>query len=145
MSSIAESIMLNAWSRIDPDNSPALDAEEVKRARRTPVPKEKTPAVHLIDGDDIPRGGTAEAGCGVSRTKFLSIDVFVRNDGGAAEADPLVVEVHRRMDPDIGTSFPGVVRMGAIRVDEETADEDAVRVTLNYECDYKTSGWNLDA
>lgn len=146
MSSIAESLMQNVLARLEGSPSLMLGAQNVnvKRSHRTPVPRDEAPMVHLVDGDDIP-GGKREGGCRTERTKHFSIDIFVRDDAGVTVADPLIVEVHNRMNPDFAPAFPGILRMEPVRVDEEIADGDAVRVTLGYECHYTTTGWALDA
>lgn len=146
MSSIGEGLMQNVLARLEGSPSLMLGAQNVnvKRSHRTPVPRDEAPMVHLVDGDDLPKG-RADGECRTARTKHFSVDVFVRDDQGVTVADPLIVEVQSRLHPRVLPAYPGNLRMGPIRVDEEIADGDAIRVTLNYECDYNTTGWALDA
>lgn len=143
MSSIGENLMLAVEGRLT--GSPAI-AATLKRAHRTPVTKAAAPTVHLIDGADTPK---AAKNCRTDREKEFTVSVFVRSDAGAAAADPLVVEVNARLDPESEAyaAYPhdATLTQGPVTPDEEIADGDATRIDMRFTFRYQASGWALDA
>lgn len=142
MSSIAEGIMVAVLARLT-DPSPTL-AARVRRSHRTPVTREDGSTVDLIEGDDIPERSNSE--CDRERTKSFRLSICVRDDAGATAADDLVVAVNARLDPSaIWLPLGVVLQQGPITVDEEIADEDAVRIDMNFTASYTAPGWSLEA
>lgn len=146
MSSIGESIMLNALARLQGSPSLMLGAQNVavKRSHRTPVARDDAPMVHLIDGPDRPTGNI-ESDCDREREKRFTVSVFIRDDGGAGVADPLVVEINNRMSNATPWGDGIRVTQGPIVPDEEIADGDAIRVDMEFAAKYDAPGWSLEA
>ena len=145
MASKAQLLLDAVWARLAA--SPALEVNELKRSHRTTVTRENAPAVHLVAGPDVPEPSRND--CRTNRAKGFTVRVFYRDDDGAAAADDLVVEIHRRLDPSEASGFApypeGVsLRQGRIDVAEEIADEDAVAIEMEYAADYTTEGWTLE-
>jgi hypothetical protein len=74
------------------------------------------------------------------------IAVFVRDDIGSTAADPFVIEVVNRINPEIPTPYSSGVRLevGSIEPDTEIADEDASRVNIQLLVKFGTKRWTLD-
>lgn len=113
----------------------------IRRAHRTAVPKEKAPAIHLIDDDDTRDKGDK---CGNHEARF-TISVFVRSDDGASPADPYKRSAVARVR---STALPNGCKVNPptrVRIDTETADTDASRVDIDFTFTYATGDpWSLD-
>ena len=144
MATIAETVMQAILARLM--GSPALEAE-VRRSHRIPVTRDAAPAVHVVDGRDVPT--PARNDCRTDRTKGFTVSVYVRDDAGASAADALVQAINERLDPIDAAQTPypsgAVLRQLSIIPSEEIADGDAVQIDMEFEFDYATSGWRLDA
>ena len=123
---------------------PLLVNGNVRRSHRTPVTRAAAPALHLVDGADEPK--PANNDCRTDRTKYFTVSLFGRDDGGVAVLDTTVVAINRRLDPLRGTPYPNgaVLRQRRITPNEETADGDALRIDMDFEFEYSTDGWTLE-
>lgn len=143
MASIAEGVMVAVLARLQDD--PPL-APDVRRKHRTVVDRDHSPAIHLIDGQDVPTDQKTD--CRTDREKSFTVRYFRRDDAGAASADPTVVAIHARLDPVHPTyqAYPGdaVLTQGSIVPGEEIADADAVWIDMEYKFAYRTGGWTLE-
>ncbi len=136
---IAETLMQAVLARLE--SSPAL-CDNVRRAHRVAVARDEAPAIYLIDGDDVIRG-SPDSDCRRDRVKRFTVAVFVRDDDGASAADTLVDAVNDRLDPVTAYASGATLLQGAIKPDEEIADEDAIRVDMEFEFRYQAPGWSL--
>lgn len=133
-----ETIMVEALARLKANPPLVANKDNIRRAKRTPVTREKAPAVHLIDGPDKPKRTNA---CGGREGEF-TISLFARDDAGLSTLDATKVEVMRRM----GVAWPaGVVCYpGDIVPEAESADGDALRIDMSFRFEYGTAGeWAL--
>lgn len=131
---------------------PALvaDTTNIRRAHRTLIPELEpngSPgdfAVHVIDGSDEPKRGTGRK-CGARQGTF-TVSLFARSDMGPTVLDDLKCEVNGRLDPEVGSYPAGVaLKQGPIRVETDDANEDAVRIDMEYDLEYPTvSEWSLE-
>lgn len=141
-----ETIMVAVLTRLKAPGTGWPAAADVRRAHRTDVPRStSSPAalqrVHLIDGTDEPRKGTAL--CGMRDATF-TVSLFIRSADGPQAADPHKVEVMRRLSPNTSAYTTGCVYPGRITVDpEQIADVDAIRVDLEFTFDYPATEWSL--
>jgi hypothetical protein len=125
--------------------SPALvpQRDSIRRAHRTAIPRDKMPAIHLIDGDDEMGAGGGRK-CGKRRAGFTT-SIFVRTDaaGGADRYKILVCERFKAAiwpHPSVMIEPPG-----RITIDTEIADLDATRVDIDWYATYETRGeWSLE-
>lgn len=130
--------MVEALARLKASPPLIPNKDQIRRAKRTPVTREKAPAVHLIDGRDAPRRQNA---CGGREGEF-TISLFARDDAGLSALDATKVEVMRRM----GVAWPaGVICYpGDIVPEAESADQEALRVDMTFRFEYDTAGeWSL--
>jgi hypothetical protein len=124
--------------------SPALIPvrESIRRAHRTAVPRDKSPAIHLIDGNDKAAIGGGRK-CGKRRVSFTT-SIFVRSDAAGA-ADPFKIAICARFE---AASWPTGVMVeppDEITIDTETADLDATRVDIDWYATYPTANeWSLE-
>ena len=137
MSSVYESIMVEALTRLT-DSVPFVPGSYgVRRSHRTAILREQAPGAHLIDGEDRPQQGKP---CGARQGEF-TVSIFVRDDDAGA-GDEYKVELYRRMAEPWAPGI--VVRPGRIFVDTELADEDAARIDCQFFVQYATGGeWEL--
>ena len=125
--------------------SPTPVADQVRRAHKTPIPRELDGvdmgvAVRLIDGTDAPVAGS---NCGDRECSFTT-SIFVRGDDGVALADPYRIAIFARFE---AAAWPDNVSVasGRISVDEDLADEDASRVDIEWSAKYSARGlWDLE-
>lgn len=122
---------------------PVVTLANVRRAHKTTIPRDKAPAVHLVDGED---DRDKKPACGKRRGNF-TISIYVRSDDGASAADPYRITVCRRIE-NLGSSLPSGVMIsppGRISVESEIADADATRVDVEFSFTYQTRGeWSLE-
>lgn len=116
---------------------PSPWSREYKRSHLTDVPKDRTPACHLVDGEDKPTNRC-------QRDASFKVSLFVRSDAPAAIVDDLKVEVMRRLNPETAAYPPGVsIKPGRIATDTEIADLDATRVDMDFSLCYDAAEWSL--
>lgn len=110
----------------------------IRRTHRTEVPREKSPAVHVIDGDDAPGGSRC------ARAAELTVAIFVRGDDASAAADALKLAVIARVR---AAAIDGVSIKPPRRIAPETeiADKDVTRIDINFPFTYEVSddGWGF--
>jgi hypothetical protein len=137
MASGYEVIMAEALTRLKA--APALAVvTAIRRAHRTLIPRDKSPAIHLIDGPDRPNKAN---NCGGRYCSF-TISIFARSDAGVSALDTLRLAVMARMEAPWAAGI--VLQPGAIIPDTEIGDEDPVRLDLEFEAQYDTAGrWAL--
>lgn len=129
-----ETILAEALRRMRA--SPALAAAaSIRRAHRTTVPRDKVPAIHVIDGPDRPDDGRGECR---SRICSFSISVFVRSDEGVKATDDLRNAVAARMAAAWSAGI--TVTPGAIVPDTEIGDEDPARLDFEFQAVYRVAG-----
>lgn len=120
-------------------------ADRVRVAHRTPVTRDQAPAIHVIPLDDSPATGKD---C-TTRTLRFRVAVLGRDDGGIDTIDAVLIGVMERLRPSRMDAIPypsGVVmRYGAIRFDEEDADEDVALAEMEFTATYTAADWLLDA
>lgn len=144
MVSIAETLMREVLARLKA--APVIaNVDNIRRDHRTVVPRDKAPAVHLIDGAETPQPGKND--CYVSEDLVFTVSIFVRDDSGYAAADPLKIAVMAALNP--ATAYPAtalgtpdLVR-GRIVSEDEIADTDALRVDMEFTFKFRTSLWGL--
>ena len=140
MSSGYETIMVNALARLKATPPVIGTLGNIRRAHRTAVPRDKAPAVHLVDGVDRPTKGNK--GCG-GREGSFTVSIFGRSDTGVSAVDAIKVAIMNKMAaawPAGVTCYPG-----QITHDVEIADEDAIRIDMDFELKYPTtSEWALE-
>jgi hypothetical protein len=149
MSSIAEALKLEMLARLQAapemyDADPPVLVTEIRRSHLTAVDRDRAPAIYLRAGDmerlDLERT------CPWKWSMAWRVSVYVRSDEADAAADPLVVEVVRRLNPTLGTPYTNGVdlRLHRIEVETEVADTDAQRVDVVGIARFQTVDWALD-
>lgn len=124
---------------------PSQVADQVRRAHKTAIPRElggvdAAVAVHLVDGGDDPVSGSK---CGDRECSFMT-SIFVRSDDGVAAADGYRSEIFARFHTAVWPENV-VVKPGRISMEEEVADEDAIRVDVEWSAFYRTGSiWSLE-
>lgn len=142
MSSIAHQLLEQVVSRLRADPFWGPLPENVRRSHKTIVPREQAPAVHVIDG---PERVTRAGGC-ARREQDFTVRLIVRDDDGFAAADPLKLEVMRRLNPSITGWPPGVTLTPEdITPDAEIADADVLAVEMAFTFRYTTGLWEVDS
>lgn len=137
--------MLTVMDRLQ--SSPALfgDASRVERSHRTVVARADAPRCHVVDGDDTSEG--PKIGCEVSRTTRWSVRLFVRDDDGYSAGDEFAQAVLDRLNPENDGLAPypaGIVPIfDDMRIDEEVADADALRIELTFRGEYRAPPFSL--
>jgi hypothetical protein len=143
MASIYETVMVDILARLKASGSGWVPTSAVRRAHRTIVPRDGTPAVHLVDGEDAPARRGTQRDC-ARREGAFTVSIFVRSDAGVGAADPFKIEVMRRLSPDTQAYAAGVtIQPGRIAHDVEIADLDAVRVDMDFGIRYTAQEWSL--
>lgn len=114
----------------------------VRRDHRTIIPRDKAPAVHLVDGDDTPQAATND--CYRDHEFAFTISVFVRDDEGYGAAEPIKCKVMAAIDPAAEYQHNVTLEAGRIVTDQQIADGDALRVDMEFVARYRTVGvWAL--
>jgi len=117
----------------------------VRRDHRVPVTLQKSPAIHIVDGDEeiVAR---RKNDCDVDVRLLFTVVIYVRNDEGFAYADPVKAEVMERLKCE-GQSpvYPhsALIEPGRIRLDHEPADNDAVRAEMEFWFLFSRDKWTL--
>jgi hypothetical protein len=143
-----ETIMVEALRRMKVAGNAWPALENVRRAHKTAVPKDASNKIevglHVIDGGDAPAKRPSNADC-AQRECDLTLAIFVRSDAGPAAADPMKLEAMRRMNPATAPWPSGVsIAPGPIKVDDELADADSIRVEMIFNARYAAAGeWAL--
>lgn len=150
MPSIAEGFKQEVLSRLQADDLSAYGAsvdaplllENIRRSHLTRVNRDRAPAIHVRFGKAKP---TEDKACNWRWEQDWTVSVYVRNDDDA-EADPIVVEAVKRLNPLTSTGYANkvVVRLTEIDANTEIADEDSQRVDINGTAGYTTAPWTLD-
>src|SRR6266851_2256901 len=98
MASTSETLMSAVLARL---RTAAVidDLSNIRRDHRTVVPREKAPAVHVVDGNEVPTPAK-NCRCGVDFNFIVS--VFVRDDAGYEAADPIAIACMAALDPATG-------------------------------------------
>jgi hypothetical protein len=146
MLSLAETLMVNVLTRVKASpRFSGVKLDNIRRAHRTHVTRANCPAIHVIDGDEVPDKGKVGRGCAVPREKQFTVSLFVRDDDGYADADEIKQEVMARLSP-AGGEWPTGVRLeyGPIKYESEVADGDALRVDMDFVFKFDTAAWRLD-
>lgn len=151
MASKAEDLMLEVLSRLRelpviPNVPIAANANEgpIRRAHRTLVPRETAPAVHLIDGRELP--GPSKNDCDRDDEYAFTISIFVRSDAGYSAIDPIKLRVMEALASGTpATAYPhsGRLSQDALSYDQEVADEDALRLDMQFTFKFKVGAWGL--
>jgi len=122
--------------------APKTWADDIRRAHLTAPPKSAGRVVHLIDGEDAPDKG-ARRDC-TQRDGAFSLALFVRSDLGVSAADPMKIEVMRRLAPDSAPYPDGVaVKPGRVVPSANLADNDAIRIDMDFTFCYPATDWTL--
>jgi hypothetical protein len=142
MGSIANDLMEQVVERLRADPPLLDDITRIRRDHRTILTRDDCPAIHVIDGTEEPKSTKA---C-IERAQVFTVAVFVRDDAGYAAADPLKLEVMRRLNPQTQAWQAGVdIVPGRIAPNTEIADLDALRLDMEFTFRYATGLWALDA
>lgn len=141
MASKAEDLMLEVLSRLKA--LPVIENTDwIKRAHRTFNPREKSPAVHLIDGRELPKD--SKNACDRDDEYAFTVSIFVRSDAGYSAIDPIKLRVMEALNP--ATAYPhsgGRLSQDALSFDQEVADEDALRLDMQFTFKFKVGAWGL--
>lgn len=145
MSTVANDLLVQVVGRlraapaiIDGEGNAVLN---IRRDHRTVVTRDQSPAIYILDGPEKQLIGKS---C-ITREQTFSVMLFVRSDSGFAAADSLKLEVMRRLDPNTQQWADGVdIVPGNITPDAEIADQDALRVEMEFAFRYTTGVWTLD-
>lgn len=143
MTSIAETAWAEMFTRLTATTFPGVALASIRRKRRTNVTRENAPAIHLIEGQ---AKMNEDKSCDWRWEMDGTIAVFVRDDNGLAAADPFLVEVVARINPEIAPAYSNQVRLELLRIgpNTEVADEDATRVDLDFRFKWGAKRWTLD-
>lgn len=146
MSSIAETCMENVLARLQAaPRFGGVALASIRRSHRTAISRDKAPAIHVIDDDEVPDPVKVGKGCAVPWEKGFTVSLFLRDDEGYPAADPLKLEVMSRLDPETAPWPAGVVlAYGKIAYQTEIADGDAVRVDMRFTFKFQAASWQLD-
>jgi hypothetical protein len=109
----------------------------VRRAHRTVVPRDKAPAIHLIDGDiAAPMAGAKNCR---GRDAQFTVSLFVRSDDGPEAADPYKEKIYERLR---STDWPEgvIIAPGRVTSEAEIADADVIRIDLDFSMYYVSGG-----
>lgn len=144
MNTIAEDLMRAVLDRLQGPTPIVTDDSRVRRSHRTVVARDKAPAVHLIDGADLP---DQDSKCATARKLDFTVRLIVRDDDGFTAADPLKLAVMERLDPESEsyTVYPHGARIapGRITPEQEIADGDSLSVEMEFTFRYSAAGWTL--
>lgn len=129
--------------------APALIEQRTDRIRiahRTPVSREKTPAIHVVPLD-VATKGKGGSDC-VQRTLTFAVRIFGRSDGGIADIDALIGDVLARLKPAADDAIPYptevvVTEPRRVRFQEDDADEDVAFAELELSADYTSAEWSI--
>lgn len=146
MNTIAEDLMRAVLDRLQGPTPIVTDDNRVRRSHRTVVARDKAPAVHLIDGAEVP---DQDSKCATSRKLEFTVRLIVRDDDGFTAADPLKIAVMARLDPESEAYavYPHGARIvpGRITPEAEIADGDSLSVEMDFTFKFETTGWSLSA
>ncbi len=116
-------------------------SDRIRRSHLTVVTRDTAPAVYVRFGEA--KRGTNKASCNWRWDLEWQISIYVRSDNDA-DADPIVIECVRRINPDAVAYANGVfVEIVTIESDAEIADTDAQRVDIRGIAVYHTAAWSL--
>jgi hypothetical protein len=141
MASKGELLMLDVLERLK--SAPVIDdLSNIRRSHRTVVPREQTPAVHLVDGDHAP----TDQNCQAKNELKFRVRIFTRNDDddGYQDADDIAVAVLAALDPNV-VSYGEQVDLlrGRIVKEQEIADADSLYVDMEFTFRFQTGEWAL--
>jgi endonuclease YncB( thermonuclease family) len=117
------------------------ETDNIRRDHRTVVPREKAPAVHVIDGDETPQKTATSCYC--KDELDFTVSIFVRDDEGYQAADPIKLAVMAALDPTVAYGNAIELRRGRIRSESEIADGDSLRVDMEFQFCFQTAEWAL--
>lgn len=120
--------------------------DRIRLAHRTPVSREKTPAIHVVPLEVEPSG--SRGGDCVRRRLTFAVRIFGRSDGGVADIDALIADVLARLRPAAADAipYPAEVVMREprrVRFEEDDADEDVAFAELELSADYTSAEWSI--
>lgn len=127
-----------------------IPTKNIRRSRRTPVTREQLGAsrgaiqVQVVDVRTLGDGGNC-----LKREMRVRVSIIVRDDDTLDKADPIVSEATDALAQDTpagtGLDYPRNVTLSltSATVDEETADEDAIRIELEYDVQFRTNEFRL--
>lgn len=144
MASIAETFWEEILARIAAAPTFGVEAASIRRRHRTAVTRQDAPAIHVIEGKAVRKGG--DRSCNWEWEMDGAVAVFVRDDLGLEAADPFVAEVVARINPEIGTPYSNGVRLEIVAIEPETeiADEDATRIDIVLAIKFGTKRWAIE-
>lgn len=139
MASGYETIMAEVLARLSTP-TPFVDGSYgVRRGHLTPIPRERSPAAHVVGGDDKAKKGSV---CG-GRVGDFTVSIFTRDDLGSGAADEYLLELYARMSEPFDAGI--VVTPAGIYRETEIADGDAARTDCRFDVAYPTGGeWSLE-
>lgn len=140
--SIANDLLNEVVARLRTAIVVAQPAGRIRRDHRTTLPLEATPAVHIVDGDEVPIGNSK--GCSRRATLDFTLRIFVRNDQGSDPADAIKVAAMAALNPSI-TAYQhhALLTEGRISAIQEIADNDSLRVDMAFRFEYTRGDWSL--
>jgi hypothetical protein len=141
MTTVAFDLLEQVVARLRAAPAFGVDPDSIRRNHRTTIPRDSAPAIHVVDGDEALKS----RGTCANRAQAFMVVLFLRDDAGFAAADPLKLEVMRRLNPATQQWAAGVlIEPGDIRSITEIADADALRVEMDFTLSYTTGLWTLD-
>lgn len=151
MPSIAEVFKREVLARLQADLLSAYGAsvdaplllENIRRCHLTRVNRDRAPAIHVRFGKATV---SEDRACDWRWSLDWTASVYLRSDDDA-EADPIVIEVVNRLNPQTSTGYANnvVVKLTAIEADTEIADADAQRVDVKGTAEYETAAWSIES
>lgn len=109
-------------------------ADEVRLDHRTSVPLDKSPAIHVVEGDEVPTG--KRQGCGVECTKDVVVRIFTRSDSSAS-LRTFKAAVATALNPlTTAYSHSAQIKAGRIQPIQEIADSDSNRCDMQFRFTY---------
>lgn len=120
--------------------------ERIRLSHRTPVSREKTPAIHIVPLD-CAAVDNRDSDC-VRRRLTFAVRIFGRSDGGIADIDTLIEEALLRLRPAADDASPYAVGVivrepARIRFEEDDADEDVAFAEFEVTADYASAEWSI--
>lgn len=142
---VAEIFWKEIYDRVAALPTFGADIAMVRRTHRTDVPLEKSPAVYLFEEETKRVGGDRNM-CNWDWEARGRFEIINRDDVGTAAAEPMVLEVLTRINPDV-LPYANSVRLEIEKITSEAAvaDVDAAKVSVEFVAKYKTARWSLNA
>jgi hypothetical protein len=146
VASVAEALAAAVLVRMQTPTPIVAGVDRVRRSHLTTVPRDKTPAVHVVEGDEVRKGRRND--CEDEWELPITLRIFGRSDEGFTATDDLKVAAVRRLDPaspDYSAYGSGVsIELPRIVKQQEIADADSIAVDIECIFRFSTIAWKPD-